>query len=79
MYKVVRDLIAVPESLKPQPSHSRSLRSATAGNLPHVAAKNEVFNNSFFPRTARDWNLLPVAAKTAADLDQFKAALLKKP
>ena len=79
MFKVLRDVIEVPDSLKPKTSHGRSLRSATAGNLPHIIAQNEVYNHSFFPRTVRDWNELPAAAKTAPELEQFKTILAKQP
>ena len=80
LFKVLKDLIAVSDDLKPAPSaHGRALRSGTAGNLPHMRAKNEHFNNSFFPRTIRDWNSLPAAAKTAEELEEFKTKISQKP
>ena len=80
LFKVLKDLIAVSDDLKPAPSaHGRALRSGTAGNLPHMHAKNEHFNNSFFPRTIRDWNSLPAAAKTAEELEEFKTKISQKP
>ena len=38
-------------------------------------AKHEFYKNSFFPRTARDWNALPNNVVTAENLVQFKESL----
>ena len=76
MYRVIHGLIAVPEDLRPgPPQQSRSLRSTTRNSLPHIRSKLNAHYNSFTPRTSRDWNRLPPAAKTASSLEGFKVAL----
>ena len=74
MFRVLKDLVAVPEELKPQrPNHG--LRSSPKKQLPHVRSNIHAHAHSFIPRTSRDWNRLPQSARSADDIEGFKAAI----
>ena len=36
---------------------------------------HDVYNNSFFPRTIRDWNTLPATVADAGSLEDFRLRL----
>ena len=74
MYRVLNDLVAVPDDLKPKQA-GRELRSTKRKHLPHVKSNLTAHENSFIPRTSRDWNRLPPSAITAETIEGFKAAL----
>ena len=78
MFRVKQNLVAVPDEYKPA-AHGRVLRSTSRGNLPRARrVRNNIgtaWDMSFLPRTCRDWEQLPPAAKTASKLGAFKAAL----
>ena len=44
-------------------------------NFKHISAKLEQIQNSFFPRTIRDWNSLPSNIREETKLDSFKRNL----
>ena len=44
-------------------------------NFKHISAKLEQRQNSFFPRTIRDWNSLPSNIREETKLDSFKRNL----
>ena len=75
MFRVREDLVAVPEEFKPrQPNtHLRSSHRNTV--LSTKKSKVDSHHYSFIPRTSRDWNRLPLSARTADTLEGFKAAL----
>ena len=67
-YKIVNDLVAIPAgSLLTQNSgHTR-----TKGYI-QPRCNTTIHQNSFLPRTIKDWNSLPTNAKEAGSLDVFK-------
>ena len=38
-------------------------------------AKSSIYKNSFFPRTIRDWNLLPTSVTDATAIEEFRVGL----
>ena len=78
MFKLLNNLVAVDEELRPP--YARGVRLASQnflqGTLQGIRAKTPRHTNSFFPRTIWDWNnRLSSTARTAASLEEFKAAL----
>ena len=57
-------------TLKPGDSRARG-----GSRLQQSAATSTAFNNSFYPRTIRQWNQLPVFVTDATSLEGFKTAL----
>ncbi|VDI70621.1 Hypothetical predicted protein [Mytilus galloprovincialis] len=47
--------------------------------LRQIRATKEVYNNSFFPRSITDWNLLPDTVAAALTLEEFMARLASVP
>ena len=47
--------------------------------ITNFRCRTELFRNSFFPRTIRDWNALPVNIREKPSLSTFKSALSKTP
>ena len=71
MFKILNHLVAIPEDLVPIPIQTWT-RSGTRNCLPHIRSRIEFHRNSYLPRTSRDWNSLPLAAKLADSLTGFK-------
>ena len=77
MFRVQHDLVSVPSEYRPD-EHRRVLRSTSRGDLPRDRKRGRGLvshDQSFFPRTCRDWEQLPAQAKSATKLAGFKAAL----
>ena len=72
LYKLQNSLLDIdPEpTLKPGDSRTRD-----RSRLQQLAATSTAFNNSFYPRTIRQWNQLPVLVTDATSLEGFKTAL----
>lgn len=73
MYKTLNGLICIPEAdniLKKSDTRTRG-----SNRLRQTYTKAEVYNQSFFPRTIRDWNKLPTSVTDSTSLDDLKASL----
>ena len=72
MYKIQNNLVDVNHEhiLKQGDSRTRG-----RSRLYQSAATSAVSSNSFYPRTTRQWNQLPVFVTDATSLEGFKAAL----
>ena len=46
-------------------------------NISQVRTKTNTYNNSFFPATIRQWNLLPSSVRNSEDIDTFRRKLDK--
>ena len=74
MYKIVNKQVAIdPDKrlMKPQ----KQSRSANTNCYVVPYASTTSRQQSFFPRTIRDWNLLPLSIKKAGSVPIFKARL----
>ena len=74
MYKIVKQQVAIdPDKhlMKPQ----KQSRSANTNSYVVPYASSTSRQQSFFPRTIRDWNQLPLSIKKAGSVSAFKAQL----
>ena len=73
LYKIYHDLVDINwrDYLTPHSSSTRGHSSRFY--IPHTSSST--YTSSFFPRTIRDWNNLPVDPAVYLSLDAFKAAL----
>ena len=74
MHKILSGTVEVSPHLIPKPVEGRT-RAGAQKKLPHVSSNTELHRVSFIPRTTRDWNALPIAARLATTVDEFKAAI----
>ena len=72
LYKISHDLIDIHA-----PSYLIPGDSRTRGTLKYAqpTTGREVYNNSFFPRTIRDWNGLPSSVRGANNIEAFRMLL----
>ncbi|VDI11413.1 Hypothetical predicted protein [Mytilus galloprovincialis] len=54
-------------------------RTRSGHRIRQIRATKEVYNNSFFPRSIRDWNLLPDTVAAAPSLEESRARLASVP
>ena len=77
MYKIINDIS--PEYLKSllpdQTLNQSNYNLRTRENFITVPAKTQLYYNSFFPVTIREWNNLPSALRNAPTVGQFKSKL----
>ena len=73
LFKAVKGLVALPTDIL-QRADPRVRDSAH--KYKHLTARKAAFANSFYIRTVRDWNQLPVDVKLAPSPAAFKARLL---
>ena len=52
-------------------------KSKTADVSNQERIKDQIMSNSFFPRTVREWNLLPASTVSAPTLDAFRSLLVQ--
>ena len=74
MHKILSGTVEVSPHLIPKPVEGRT-RAGAQKKLPHVSSNTELHLVSFIPGTTRDWNALPIAARLATTVDEFKAAI----
>ena len=74
MHKILSGTVDVSPHLIPNPVEGRS-RAGAQKKLPHVSSNTELHRVSFIPRTTRDSNAPPIAARLATTVDEFKAAI----
>jgi len=71
-YKIITYSVAIyPEKNLLIPADSRT-RHASIHNYKHIGTSKDSYKYSFFPRTVKQWNMLPVTAQTATTVDSFK-------
>jgi len=68
VYLILNDEVAIPIS----PS---ILQPGRRGRFIQPAHRYQQYKHSFYPRTIRDWNLLPSKLKDSPSLDSFKNGL----
>ena len=73
LFKIKNNLVGIDANqyLTPADPWTRGGKS----NFKHISAKLEQRQNSFFPRTIRDWNSLPSNIREETKLDSFKRNL----
>ena len=74
LHKILSGTMEVSPHLIPNPVEGRT-RAGVQKKLPLVSSNTELHRVSFIPRTTRDWNALPIAARLATTVDEFKAAI----
>jgi hypothetical protein len=72
-HKIVTGVVAVPADDYLIPGSTRT-RSNTK-HFRHLQTKTEAYRNSFFPRTIKDWNLLPKDLVLSETVETFKSHL----
>jgi hypothetical protein len=72
LFKTQHNLVAIPAEAYLLPSDSRT-RGQNTFQIP--STRKDVYRNSFFPRSIRDWNNLPSAATTASSVEEFRETL----
>ena len=74
MYKIVNDKVAIPKTdrLIPPLRLSRNMHSLSF-QIP--SCRTQIRQNSFFPRTIKDWNHLPLNTVMSDSVESFKAAV----
>ena len=72
LYKAHNGLVDIDKTAYSKPDDSRT-RSHTGFYQEHT--KHEVYYNSFFPRTIREWNRLPNSLTSSTTVDGFRASL----
>ena len=73
MHKILTGQVRVSQHHVPVPVQSRT-RAGVQNKLPSVLSKTDLHQESFIARTSRDWNRLPLAARLATTVEEFKAA-----
>ena len=73
LYRIQHGLVDIPYQ-----KYLRSSDSRTRGQhrFYQERIQDDIYNNSFFPRTVRDWNQLPARVMSANSLEVFRSTLL---
>ena len=72
LYKIQHGLVDIDKAAYLKPGDSRT----TVFYQEHT--RHEVYYNSFFPRTIREWNRLPTSVTSSATVDGFRASLFTR-
>ncbi|KAK3085893.1 hypothetical protein FSP39_010100 [Pinctada imbricata] len=74
MFKIVKEKVAIPKAnrLIPPLRFSRNMHSLSF-QIP--SCRTQIRQNSFFPRTIKDWNQLPLDTVMSDSVESFKAAV----
>ncbi|VDI60799.1 Hypothetical predicted protein [Mytilus galloprovincialis] len=76
LYKIQNKLVEIQPAIY---YTSGDNRTRGGHRLRQIRATKEVYKNSFFPRSIRDWNLLPDTVAAAPTLEEFRARLASVP
>ena len=76
LYKIDRNLVAIKKDKHLIPNQRRT-RHSHAKAYQILSCRTDRRKNSFFPRTVRDWNVLPPDTTEAESLAAFKAQVTK--
>ena len=73
-YKIVNNKVAIPKTdrLIPPLRFSRNMHTLSF-QIP--SCRTQIRQNSFFPRTIKDWNHLPLSTVMSDSIESFKAAV----
>ena len=74
-HKVVGGEVQVPHSHILQTNTNRT-RAGARGLYQNIAASTETYRQSFFPKTLKEWNLLPKEYTDATDIASFKQSII---
>ena len=74
LFKIINDLVAIPAT-DHIAFNTRPPRSRHNKQIKVIAADSEIYRNSFFPRTIKDWNLLPESAVNSDTVNSFKSSI----
>ena len=72
MFKIMRNLVAVPERCLPQLSSVPSTRAHHSLKLAHIQSTVNIYRFSFIPNTIQQWNNLDIKGINSIDLNTFK-------
>ena len=75
-FKVVNGLVAVDKEDYLQHGDTRT-RAKNSMKFKQMKTSTQIFQNSFFPRTIPDWNVLPEDTIKCDNVESFRAALQK--
>jgi hypothetical protein len=75
-YKVVNGLVAVDKDEYLQQGDTRT-RAKNSMKFKQMKVSTQIFQNSFFPRTIPEWNILPEDTIKCGSVESFRAALRK--
>ena len=73
-FKIVHNISAIDASMYLEPARSAT-RKANSLNFERIFATSDTLKYSFFPRTIREWNLLPGEAVIAESVECFRQTL----
>ena len=75
LFKIVRDLLAIPDHCLPSPTPVSSTRAQHPLKLTQLQTRVDVYKYSFLPRTIIQWNSLQIPNINTIDLETFKNAV----
>lgn len=78
MYLLYHDKLGINKLKYIQPVTLRPTRSNHAKKLTNFSCRTDVFKNSFFPRTVREWNALRPDVVEYLTVDAFMSSLKKQ-
>ena len=78
-YKIVNGLTPsyLTELLPSQHQDTHTYPTRSRSNFMHLHSRTNLYRNSFFPQTVRDWNNLPEYIRSIPSLSSFKSYLFK--
>ena len=69
-YKLVNKEIAIPNASLQHTQ--RQTRNTNENTFLNISVRTDAYKHSFFPRTLRDWNCLPMDITDSPSLEAFK-------
>ena len=75
LFKIVRNLLAIPDHCLPSPTPVSSTRAQHPLKLTQLQTRVDVYKYSFLPRTIIQWNSLQIPNIDTIDLETFKNAV----
>ena len=75
LYKITNGLIEIPT--EKFISYSKYTRNSNTKKINIIRSSTEVFKNSYFPKSVKDWNNLTESCVNSPSVDSFKGALAK--
>jgi hypothetical protein len=77
MYKIMNNMVGIHKEQLLTMSSEKRTRGSHQHKILKMQGTKDIYMNSFFPRTASDWNQLPGDITEAATLNTFKNKLRK--
>ena len=77
MYRIINGLVAIPLEQFTERNSSRT-RHNHSKTLKIIRTNSDIYKNSFFPRTSKDWNNLSDTIVNIDNLDTFKTSVTLK-